>query len=141
MSTQTVHVLDFDNVRAMDSGPAPVSSIRVEIPESFLDTAERVAAYLKNENGAVSAKLNERLRATPATDDDSMRSCGCEEVVSRDGLVNVEMGISYATQADTRKIDQIHCCLGTVGEIRAMCQDSAFEQSGNHPKNKTKMGM
>jgi hypothetical protein len=158
MSKDNVHVLDFENVRTVGGAPTPVAAIRVQISESLLDTAERVSAYLRAENGAVSAKLHDRLPVIPlssapdgsnhdgATDYGSKfcggiwRSCGGEVTVDRDGYLDVEMAISSEGPGEVTNIERIRCCMGTVGELRALCQDSAFAQPA-HEQSKCKIKM
>lgn len=157
MPAQLVHTVDFDGVRAVSNGPASAAGLRVQIPESFLDTAERVAAYLQGEPGAVSAALHDGLFVLPLFSDsegnlrpedldgnevdeqfaswESSRSS-----VNRDGSVVVELSVEQLRGSEKCMV-RIGCNLGTVADLRARVQSAIEAHPAEKTNSKPRMGM
>jgi hypothetical protein len=117
-----------------------VAGLRVQIPEPFLDTAERVAAYLQSEPGAVSAALHDSLSVLPLYSDsegnlrpedlegnevDAQFASweGTRMSVNRDGSVVVELSVEQL-HGNERRMVKLGCNLGTAEDLRVMIQES-----------------
>lgn len=154
MTSQNTPILEFKGIRS--TRPSPVAAIRVQVSESFLDTAERVAAYLQGEQGAVSAALNEHLSAIPLYEDvdgnlhpedsegnvldpDLVSWPKCRASVNRDGSVEIEMGVSHWHFDEVRQV-RVKCNLGTVDDLRVRLRESD-ERTRLQNQPKPRMGM
>lgn len=151
MPAQLVYTFDFGGVRAVSNGPSSVAGLRVQIPESFLDTAERVAAYLQGEPGAISAALHDGPSVLPLYSDSEgnlrPEDLDGNEVdeqfaawqrtrasVNRDGSVVVELSVEQL-RGDEKRMVKLGCNLGTAEDLRIMIRESeARECLQDRPK-------
>ncbi len=147
MPDQNSCILDFEDVRLLNGNPANIAALRVQISGSFLDTVDRIAAYLQGEKGAVSAKVSEGLSAIPLYQNlvgDMLPGDifwrNCETTVGRNGGIEVTMSASRSGNTAGPGGVMVRCVLGAVDDIRVRFQE-AFDPQAVKPNSKPKMGM